>query len=52
MVIRDGFEGPAGNIVTRLRIDRISRDGSNIGYADNLYGWEQSPLKVGDKVIY
>ena len=52
MVIREGFNGPAGNIVTRLRIDRISRDGSNIGYADNLYGWEQTPLEVGDKVIY
>lgn len=52
MVIRDGFSGPAGNIVTRLRIDRISRDGSNLGYADNLYGWEQSPVEVGDTVIY
>ena len=52
MVIRDGFNGPAGNIVTRIRIDRISRDGSNLGYADNLYGWEQTTLKVGDKVIY
>lgn len=52
MVIREGFNGPAGNIVTRLRIDRISRDGSNIGYADNLYGWEQTPLEVGDTVIY
>lgn len=52
MVIRDGFSGPAGSIITRLRIDRISRDGSNLGYADNLYGWEQAPVKVGDTVIY
>lgn len=52
MVIREGFKGPAGNIVTRIRIDRIARDGSNLGYADNLYGWEQAPLQVGDKIIY
>lgn len=52
MVIRDGFNGPSGNIVTRIRITRVSRDGSNIGYADNLYGWEQIELKEGDKVIY
>ncbi len=52
MVIREGLDGPAGPIVTRIRIDRVSLDGSNLGYADNLYGWEQSPVQVGDSVIY
>lgn len=52
MVIREGYNGTAGNIVTRLRIERISRDGTNLGYADNLYGWEQTPVEIGDKLIY
>lgn len=52
MVIREGYNGVAGNIVTRIRINRISRDGTNLGYADNLYGWEQIPVEKGDIVIY
>ena len=49
MVHRKTAAGDA--IVTRLRISNPPNK-DNLVIADNMYGWEQMPLEVGDNVIY
>lgn len=49
MVHRKTAAGDA--IVTRLRIGNPPNK-DNLVIADNMYGWEQMPLEVGDNVIY
>ncbi len=52
MVHRKDYNGVAGDVVTRVRITGVTRNGSNWAIADNLSGWEQAPVQVGDEVIY
>lgn len=52
MVYRKGFNGVAGEIITRVRVLGITRDGSNLAEADLLYGWGQYQAEKGDKVVY
>ncbi len=48
-VYRDSPEG--SKIVTRLRLKNPpTADG--IAIADNVYGWEQTPVQAGDDVVY
>lgn len=49
MVHRKTAAGDA--IVTRLRISNPPNK-DRLVIADNMYGWEQMPLEVGDNVIY
>ena len=50
MVRRKGEDGTS-RIVTRLRIVNPP-DKDNLAIADNMYGWEQIPVEVGDDVVY
>lgn len=52
MVRRKGLESPAGDFVTRIRIQSIRRDGSNIAIADNIASWQQTPVARGDEVFF
>lgn len=52
MVRRKGLAGPAGELVSRLRIESIRRDGSNLAVAINLTNWEQTPVAAGDEVFF
>lgn len=48
-VYRDSPEGKT--IVTRIRIKNPPTN-EGIAIADNVYGWEQTPVQVGDDVVY
>ncbi len=50
MVYRKGADG-ADQIVTRIRVTNPPND-KNVAIADNMYGWEQTPVQTGDDVIY
>ncbi|MBR1609650.1 MAG: hypothetical protein IJ678_08570 [Kiritimatiellae bacterium] len=50
MVRRKGADG-AERIVTRIRIVNPP-NAKNLAVADNVYGWEQVPVEVGDDVVY
>lgn len=52
MVRRGGMQSAAGNLVTRIRIQSIRRDGSDLAIAENLVDWEQTPVKAGDEVFF
>ena len=52
MVRRNGLVAPAGNFVTRIRIQSIRRDGSNIAICDNIVSWQQTPVAKGDEVFF
>jgi hypothetical protein len=51
MVKRTGFEGPAGEFVTRLRL-RQALPRHNLVVADILVDWQQAPVAVGDEVYF
>ncbi len=51
MVRRPGFEGVAGDFVTRLRLRMVIRD-QNLVIADILTDWQQVPLEPGDVVYF
>ena len=51
MVRRNGFDGPVGNFVTRLRLRSI-RESQKIAVADNLDTWQQAPVQVEDEVFF
>lgn len=51
MVKRAGFEGPAGEFVTRLRL-RQALPRHNLVVADILVDWQQAPVAVGDEVYF
>ena len=50
MVRRKGADGN-DRIVTRIRIVNPPNS-DNLAIADNMYGWEQVPVEVGDDVVY
>ena len=52
MVRRNGYESPSGNLVSRIRIQSIRRDGSNLAIAENLVDWQQTPVQAGDEVFF
>lgn len=52
MVRRKGLASPSGDLVGRIRIESIRRDGSNLAVAGNLANWEQTPIAVGDEVFF
>ena len=52
MVRRTGLKGPSGDVVSRIRLKSLKRDGSNLAIADNLLNWEQVPAQVGDEVFF
>ena len=39
-------------LVTRVRIQSIRRDGSNLAIAENLSDWQQTPVAPGDEVFF
>ncbi len=51
MMVRRKAEDGSEKIVTRLRIVNPP-DKDNLAIADNMYGWEQIPVEVGDDVVY
>lgn len=51
MMVRRPAEDGSVRIVTRLRIVNPP-NGDNLAIADNIYGWEQLPVEVGDDVVY
>lgn len=51
MMVRRRAPDGTDRIVTRLRIVNPPT-ADNLAIADNMYGWEQMPVKVGDDVIY
>ncbi len=51
MVRRNGFDSPAGTLISRVRIQSIKRD-SNLAIADELVDWQQSPIQIGDEVFF
>ena len=51
-VRRPGLNSPAGELITRIRIQSLRRDGSNLAIADNLTTWQQNPVQKGDEVFF
>ena len=51
MVKRPGFEGMAGEFITRLRLRQVVRD-KNLVVADILTDWQQYPVATGDEVFF
>ena len=51
-VRRPGLDSPAGEFITRIRIQSLRRDGSNLAIADNLTTWQQTPVQKGDEVFF
>lgn len=52
MVRRKGMDSPSGEFVSRIRIQSIRRDGSNIAIADEMTDWQQTPPAKGDEVYF
>ncbi len=52
MVRRKGMNSPSGELVSRIRIQSIRRDGSNIAIADEMTDWQQTPPAKGDEVYF
>ena len=50
MVRRVAADG-SSEIVTRIQISNPP-NARNMAVADNMYGWEQTPVKPGDEVVY
>jgi hypothetical protein len=51
MVKRPGFQGVAGEFITRLRLRQAIRQ-QNLVVADILVDWQQAPLENGDEVFF
>ena len=51
MVKRPGFQGAAGEFITRLRLRQAIRS-QNLVVADILTDWQQAPLENGDEVFF
>ncbi len=51
MVKRPGFQGAAGEFITRLRLRQAIRS-QNLVVADILADWQQAPLENGDEVFF
>ncbi len=51
MVKRPGFQGIAGEFITRLRLRQVIRQ-QNLVVADILVDWQQAPLEIGDEVFF
>ncbi len=51
IVRRTGFDGPAKDFVTRVRL-RQPLKGKNIVVADILGDWQQAPVQTGDTVFF
>ena len=52
MVRRKGMNAASGELVTRVKIQSLRRDGSNIAIADNLTSWQQVAPARGDEVFF
>lgn len=52
MVRRKGMDSPSGELVSRIRIQSIRRDGSNIAIADEMTDWRQTLPAKGDEVYF
>lgn len=51
MVRRPGFEGPADEFITKIRLIRTVPE-DNLFIADNLTSWQQAPVQPGDQVFF
>ena len=51
MVKRPGFQGTAGEFITRLRLRQVIHQ-QNLVVADILTDWQQAPLENGDAVFF
>ena len=51
MVKRPGFQGAAGEFITRLRLRQVIHQ-QNLVVADLLTDWQQAPLEYGDAVFF
>ena len=51
MVKRPGFQGAAGEFITRLRLRQVIHR-QNLVVADILADWQQAPLENGDAVFF
>ena len=51
MVKRPGYQGAAGEFITRLRLRQAIRS-QNLVVADILTDWQQAPLENGDEVFF
>lgn len=40
------------SLVSRVRIQSVRRDGSNLAIAENLSDWQQTPVTTGDEVFF
>lgn len=52
MVRRKGFSSASGDLVSRVKIESVRRDGSNLAVAGNLPNWQQAPVAPGDEVFF
>ena len=52
MIRRKGFSPSSGDLVSRIKIESVRRDGSNLAVAGNLPNWQQTPVAPGDEVFF